>query len=141
MRYLIGKHALNLMCRLKTTGDWHTSALKWENLTIRDTEDSVFGMWGIDLDPPTTIPNNESLRIPIANHLRAVADLLEIGYFTVVSGFKNDWIDVDDYDDELMEHVLLLQGNENWPKIDKIMRKEYGKKWLSLKAGKEPTRP
>lgn len=136
MKYLTDIHALNLPCRLKTTGDWHTSALKWEYLLIRESDDSVFGDWGIDLDPPTTIPNHPDLRIPIANHLRAVADILEEGRFTLAPGFKSDWIDVDDYDDELMEHVLLLQNLPTWSRIDGIMKKEYGLRWLNLKTGK-----
>ena len=140
MQYLTDIHALNLPCRLRTTGDWHTSALRWGRLIVRDSNDSVFGDWGIELEPLASIPNHPELHIPVANHLRAVADILEQGRFTLAPGFKNDWIDVDDYDDELMEHVLMLRSLPTWPRIDQIMKKEYGRKWLSMKTGKSSTK-
>lgn len=49
MRYITGIHALNLPCSLKTCGDWHTSALKWVDITYADTESSILGDWGIAL--------------------------------------------------------------------------------------------
>lgn len=37
MLYITGVHALNIECELDTTGDWHTSALSWDAIKMRDT--------------------------------------------------------------------------------------------------------
>jgi len=78
MRYITGIHALNLPCSLLTSGDWHQSGLRWEKITYRDTEDSIFGDWGIE--QCSVVPKHEGT-YAVANHIRALLDLLEIGNF------------------------------------------------------------
>lgn len=34
MEYISGIHALNLICNLDTCGDWHQSAIQWDNPTM-----------------------------------------------------------------------------------------------------------
>lgn len=48
MKYISGVQALNLPCSLDTCGDWHTSALQWQVLNYKDTEQSILGDWGIE---------------------------------------------------------------------------------------------
>lgn len=48
MKYLTGIHALNLPCQLSTCGDWHTSALQWSSLSLKESDDSVFRDYGIE---------------------------------------------------------------------------------------------
>jgi len=47
MQYITGIHALNIPCSLDTTGDWHSSWIQWKHPRIRDTEDSIFGEYGL----------------------------------------------------------------------------------------------
>ncbi len=44
MIYVSGIHALNLNCKLNTSGDWHQSALKWKDITLLDSEKSPFAI-------------------------------------------------------------------------------------------------
>jgi len=48
MEYITGIHALNIPCKLDTSGDWHASALKWEKISTAESKDSLFGDYGIE---------------------------------------------------------------------------------------------
>jgi hypothetical protein len=134
MKYLTGLHALNLKCELLTCGDWHTSALKWENLTVADTEKSVFGMYGIELN--RTIPFTEIPQVMnVANHIRALLDLVDGGKFAVAQGMNKDFICNENYDGEVFDKVLMLRNNQNWNEIDRFMEREYRLKWLKYRKG------
>jgi hypothetical protein len=126
MKYLTGKHALNIGCELLTCGDWHRSGLRWVDLTIRDSEDSVYGDWGIELNKQ--IPGHDEL-FHVANHIRAILDLMAEGNFAVAQGMKEDYICNDDYTSLVFELVNLLRHSENWTAIDAFMLKEYGDEW------------
>lgn len=130
MIYLTGIHALNLPCQLNTCGDWHTSALKWENLSLQDSEKSIYKNYGIDSD--IHIPEHKETYF-VANHIRALLDLLEKGYFSVAGGMNEDFICNSDYDNEIFEKVLLLKNSSNWKQIDEFMGKEYHMKWVNFK--------
>lgn len=43
MKYISCIHDLNLPCSLETCGDWHTSALQWVDLHMRESDNSIFG--------------------------------------------------------------------------------------------------
>lgn len=131
MKYITGIHALNISCDLETCGDWHQSALGWEDLTIGDSSKSVFKDYGIELKK--TIPNHTKT-FPVANHIRALLDLLELGKFSVAQGMNKDFVCNDKYDNEIFEKVLYLRSNENWKEIDSFMGREYHGKWLDFKA-------
>lgn len=130
MQYITGIHALNLPCALNTCGDWHTSALRWEKITWRESFQSPFNDYGIEMH--RSIP---FLQIPdcnIANHIRALLDLLHEGNFATAQGMRDDFIGNDAYTQEIFAKVLLLQGEENWTVIDAFMEREYKLQWLQF---------
>lgn len=134
MLYLSGIHALNTNCQLNTTGDWHSSALKWNvvNQRLVDSEKSIFGDYGIETNK--NIPFvNEKTKYNVANHIRACLDMLAEGKFAELQGMRKDFICTDEYDNEIFEKVLLLKTQPNWNAIDAFMEKEYMLKWVNHK--------
>lgn len=127
MKYLTGQHALNLPCSLLTCGDWHMSALQWERLRFVESEESVFGDYGIELD--CFVPTHEE-RYAVANHIRALLDLLVDGKFTIAQGMRDDFICNDDYTNEVFEKVSMLKNQPNWSEIYGFMCREYKMKWV-----------
>ena len=134
MIYLSGIHALNLNCNLLTCGDWHQSALKWEKLTLLDSKDSIFENYGIEYNKQ--IPKTNK-KYPVANHIRALLDLLVLGYFPLAEGMKEDFICNEEYTNEIFDKVYLMKSLPNWNEIDKFMEKEYRLEWLEYKEGKK----
>lgn len=91
MKYVTGRHAMNLPCSLGTWGDYRTFAVNWDKLTILDSEDSVFGDYGIETG--RTIPFlADNKEYNIANHIRAFLDLLTIGGYASAEGMKEEYI-------------------------------------------------
>jgi len=135
MIYLSGVHALNIPCSLLTCGDWHQSALKWDKETIklrvRESNKSIFGDYGIESDK--RIPEHEQ-RFNVANHIRALLDLLIDGNFPVAQGMKEDFICNEDYTGEVFSKVIMLTGVSNWNDIDRFMEREYRNKWVRFKG-------
>jgi len=131
MLYITGIHALNLPCSLLTCGDWHCSSLQWKRPNLRESRNSVFGDYGIELN--VKIPEHDGL-YAAANHIRALLDLLELGKFSVAQGMNDDFICNADYDDEIFDKVLLLRELPGWHEIDRFMGKEYLSKWLDFKS-------
>jgi len=127
MQYITGIHALNLTCSLLTCGDWHRYSIQWERPNIRAAEDSLFGEYGIEYC--SHVPGRKGTHA-VANHIRALLDLLEVGNYGLAQGMDNDYICNDDYTEEIFEKVLLMKELPNWCDIDKFMGKEYGGKWL-----------
>lgn len=132
MQYVTGVHALNIPCSLLTCGDWHSSALKWQNITLMDTEKAFFKDYGIELNK--RIPNHNET-FAVENHIRALLDLLEIGNFSTAQGVNKDFICNDDYNIEVFEKVFLMKNLPNWEDIDRFMTKEYYQKWVDFKKG------
>ena len=130
MMYITGQQALNLPCGLLTCGDWHMSALQWRDLNFRNSEKSIFADYGIEFNK--AVPEHKE-RYNVANHIRALLDLLELKKFTVAQGMNKDFICNDDYDEEIFGKVLLLRNTEQWESIDNFMGKEYMRKWLNYK--------
>ena len=130
MQYVTGIHALNLPCSLLTCGDWHCPALQWKMLGFRDSENSIFGDYGIEQN--SAIPEHEGT-YAVANHIRALLDLLEFGNFSVAQGMNNDFICNDDYTDEVFSKVAMMRGLPHWQDIDLFMGREYYGKWLDYK--------
>ena len=131
MKYITGIHALNLPCNLITDGDWHCSALRWKDIMFNNTEDSFFKDYGIEYGKH--IPNHEDT-FAVANHIRALLDLLEMGNFSVAQGMNKDFIGNDYYNDEILSKVASMKVLPNWLEIDQFMGKEYYGKWLSYKG-------
>ena len=132
MIYLTGIHALNLPCTLDTCGDWHQSALRWEDLTLRDSDTMFFKEWGIE---PTRILPKHSRKYPVANHIRALLDLLEESNFSAAQGMNNDFICNAQYDQEVFHLVYQMRVLQNWDAVNDFMGKEYRMKWLNFLAG------
>lgn len=130
MQYITGIHALNLPCSLLTCGDWHCSALQWEKPQFASSEDSFFGEYGIEYC--SVVPENEGT-YAVANHIRALLDLLELGNYSVAQGMNQDFIGNDDYTDEVFAKVALMRELPHWREIDKFMGQEYYGKWLDHK--------
>jgi len=130
MRYITGIHALNLPCSLLTCGDWHCSALQWQKPAFRNSETSFFGDYGIEYC--STVPENEGT-YAVANHIRALLDLLELGNFSVAQGMNQDYICNSCYTNEVFNKVALMQSLPHWSEIDSFMEHEYYGQWLDFK--------
>ena len=133
MQYITGIHALNLPCSLLTGGDWHRSALQWERPRFQESEGSLYGDYGIEYC--SCIPENEGT-YAVANHIRALLDLIEIGNFGLAQGMNKNYISNNDYNEEVFDKVALMKDFTNWSEIDKFMGLEYYGKWLAYKDGK-----
>ena len=128
MKYLTGIHALNLPCKLNTCGDWHCSGLRWKNLSFKESEQSVWGDYGIETH--RSIPFlSETNTYNVANHIRALLDLLYEGNFSVAQGMKEDFICTDEYDEEIFGKVFMLKDSSRWFLVNKFMQAEYGEQW------------
>lgn len=130
MKYITGQHALNIPCSLFTCGDWHQSAIQWDLPYFRDSNDSIFKDYGIEQDKK--IPEHIE-KYNVANHIRAILDLLEVGNFSLAQGMNKDFICNDEYTYEIFEQVRKLRDIPYWDEIDKFMGKEYFSEWLKYK--------
>ena len=134
MRYLSGIHALNLNCSLDTCGDWHQSALRWEELDWRESDGSVWGDYGIEEN--SHIPKHPGT-YKTANHIRALLDLLADGNTALAQGMRDELVDNDKYTLEIFSKVILLKQLPVWPKVDDFMGMEYFRQWLEYKDEKQ----
>jgi hypothetical protein len=130
MRYITGQHALNINCPLLTCGDWHQSALQWDAPLFRDSTKSIFGDYGIEKN--IAIPDHTE-KFNVANHIRALLDLLEMGKFSLAQGMNKDYICNDGYTTEIFNQVMLLSNSPLWIDIDKFMGKEYLSEWIAYR--------
>lgn len=134
MKYLSGIHALNLSCSLDTCGDWHQSSLNWNRLDWRDSYGSLWGDYGIENN--SHVPENPGT-YKVANHIRALLDLLHDGNTAVVQGMRDQYICNDEYTEEIFGKVTYMKDMPIWPLIDDFMGKEYYSKWLRYKERHE----
>lgn len=130
MEYISGIHALNLNCGLLTCGDWHQSGIQWHTPYTLESSDSIFGDYGIEFGK--RIPESDGTFM-VANHIRALLDLLEQGKFSLAQGMRDDFICNADYTNEIFEKVWALRGMSHWDEIDRFMGKEYFAEWLDFK--------
>lgn len=135
MLYLSGIHALNVPCSLNTCGDWHASALQWANLRLKQSSGSFFGDYGIEKNK--TIPEHKE-KYNVANHIRAILDLLQDSLFSVAQGMKNDFICTSEYDSEVFDKIYSMHNLKNWSEIDEFMKKEYLMKWVNYRNSIAP---
>jgi len=127
MKYITGIHALNLPCSLPTFGDWHRYGIQWKNLKIRDTEKSIFGDYGIE--EYSKVPEHPGT-FKVANHIRALLDMLAEGQFGYAQGMRKDFICNDSLDTEVFEKVFQLKNTPLWDQINQFMGREYAMRWL-----------
>lgn len=134
MKYITGNYALNLECSLDTSGDWHQSCLDWGNIPLKESEGSIFGDYGIEEN--YNIPFHRGKKFFVANHLRAILDKIESNKYMTLTGFYNDFICTDKYNQEFFEKVFLLKDSKNWNKISEFIGKEFKNSWLSFLESK-----
>ncbi len=128
MKYLSGIHALNLPCNLNTCGDWHCSGLQWERLHLYESEKSLWGDYGIEQQRKIPfLSENETFNI--ANHIRALLDLIYESNFAAAQGMKEDFICTDEYNKEIFDKIVLLKTFSHWDKVNNFMKAEYGNEW------------
>lgn len=134
MKYITGIHALNLPCDLATCGDWHTSALHWKDIFYGESDTSPLGEWGIELNK--NIPNHTET-YAVANHIRALLDLLLLEYYPIAQGMREDFICNESYTHLIFEKVTSLKQHLNWEKVNDFMVKEYKADWIEYIMGNE----
>lgn len=132
MKYITGMQALNLPCSLNTSGDWHQSSMSWSELDMRESVGSFFGNYGIELN--SCIPNSTGV-FYVANHIRALLDLLFEEKYSLAQGMRKDFICTNEYDNEIFEKVSTMKILPYWENINNFMIKEYKMLWLSYKGG------
>lgn len=131
MKYVTGTYALNINCSLETCEDWHRSALQWDKMTIKESNGSIYGDYGIEQDKK--VPCHNGL-YNVANHIRALLDLLIDKKFSSAQGMNDGFIVVDIYNEEIFEKVCMLRVLDYWPDIDCFMLYEYREKWINYKT-------
>ena len=132
MKYISLIHALNLPCKLETCGDWHMTGIQWDNLHFLESDNSLWGDYGIETNRKIF---GHSENYNVANHIRALLDLLYIGNFSSAQGMNKDFICNSKYDEEIFEMVYMMHKLPNWKDIDRFMQKEYFYKWDKFKEG------
>lgn len=132
MLYITGMHSLTTECRLGTTGDTHSSSVSWDDPDIREYDGSPLGDEGIERD--LYIPRLGKV-FNKADHIRAIADLLECGSYALAGGMREDYLDGDlSHNGTLFNMVWSLKrvkSDSEWREISKVMEKEYMLRWLT----------
>lgn len=131
MLYISGRAALNIPCQLETDGDWHRLSIDWDNVRLRRSSDSIFGEYGIEKQREVSWLKEP---VNVANHLRALLDLLDDGQLSTARGMRSDYINNDQYTKELMDHVWMLRDRPHWDAIDQLMGREYAMIWVRYKG-------
>lgn len=134
MEYLTGIHALNLSCQLDTCGDWHSKSINWNNPDIRESVNTVFGDYGIESDRSIRYLDS-SKRYNVANHIRALLDMLVSGNYGYAQGMKEEYICNEQYTDQIFNQVLKLRDTGNWYHINEFMKSEYKLEWIKFLEG------
>ena len=127
MKYITGIHALNIPCSLETGGDWHMFGIQWGKPTMMDTDTAFFGnLWS----EQHKIPPDFQRLVPVANHIRACLDLLELRDYINLQGMKEDYICHNDYQDLIFSQVLKMRSLPYWKEISRFMESEYFMDWV-----------
>ena len=131
MKYISNEYALNIPCSLKTSGDWHYNSYPVEKAKLFDSNESYFGDFGIE----EHVINNKTYFV--ANHLRAILDLMFCKKFDFLKGFKDDFIVVDDYNSMFFDKVYELRNLDMWDEVNFLMKEEFMIEWLDYIDQKE----
>ncbi len=129
MEYITGIFALNIECELETCGDWHCSALDWDNMKFLNTEESFYENYGIEFKDRII---SGYKNVYVANHIRALLDLLLESKFSIAQGMNRDFIGNEKYDKEIFNKVYEMRNQKNWKEVNKFMEKEYLMKWINF---------
>lgn len=132
MLYISEYHAVNIdHPNEESAVDWHGTAYDWDNPPMLESEESVFGDFGID-EIEFSI-DGRTYRAPVATHLRACLDMLERGHHVAAQGMRDNFLGNEELTPLLFEKVAMLRESEHWPAIDKLMGREYLMSWLEFK--------
>lgn len=126
MHYISGLYALNIPCKLRTFGDWHYYSLNWDDIPLWNSGESPWGEYGIETN---RFIGGYDKPFNVANHIRAVLDLIRTGQFTLLQGMRRELISNDSYNKEIFEKVVMLKEQENWISIHQFMCGEYKFIW------------
>ena len=135
MKYITGIHALNIECKLDTCGDWHTSALDWNNIKFKESDESILGDYGIEVDK--YIPEHDGAMC-VANHIRALLDMIADENFGSAQGMRADFICNDKYNCEIFDMACKIMQNsaeDKAKRIQEFMCREYGLDWINYRGG------
>lgn len=131
MEYLTDVYGLNIPdFELDTTGDWHASCLDWSKAVFKESDESLLRDWGIRQVRVEAYPFLGE-KIAVANHLRALADIIIDGRFTLLRGMRRDFLGTDKYNLEFFTAINSLKNSDNWENINSFMRKEFGLEWVN----------
>lgn len=133
VKYLTGVQALNIPCLLNTNGDWHQSGIHWETLKMAESQGSFFDQYGIE--GPKKVPMHKS-KIYVANHIRALLDMLYDQDFSNAQGMRKDYIGNDSYNNIVFDQVYKMRNLSYWYLIDRFMESEYKLYWLAFKESR-----
>lgn len=139
MNYITGIYALNLKCSLKTPGDWQRDKLNWDNPVLYDSENSMWGDYGIEKN--FCVPKHHGKQYWVANHIRASLDLLEMNEFTLLQGFRDNFIDNEKFTQEIFDKVYKMRNLPNWEEIKKFIGQEYSIEWYHFLDSKKESLP
>lgn len=126
MKYVTKIHALNILCKLNTTGDWHWGGIQWDHPTIRESNGSFFGDYGLKQNKEIPYHNE---KYNVANHIRALLDMLLENDFDMAQGMRDNFIDNDKYTKEIFYLVYSMNKLPNWQQINDFMLEEYKLDW------------
>ena len=128
MKYITGLHALDLPCSLETCGDFHHLP-DWKHPMVMNTEKAFFGDWGLEWHE---IPGQGGKRVPVANHIRACLDMLEMRDYANLQGMNAVYLDAPRYNEFIFEQVLRMRALPYWKEIDAFMESEYFMFWVRV---------
>lgn len=134
MKFISGQQALNIPCSLETCGDWHTSALQWDKLDLKESEGSIFGEYGLEVCK--SVPKHRGQEFYVADTIRASLELMIEDRLSVVQGLREDFICNEKYTQELFSKVIHLKSLPHWNKIDSFMKREYTFDWVRFRDDK-----
>ena len=134
MKYLTGMFALNTPCPLDTTGDWHRLCYDWSNPEYAESDESLWGTYGIYFNENIPMLGTGGY---VADHIRALLDMLSQGRFLEAQGMRNDYICNDSYNEIIFSKVIMLINNTNWDGVNAFMHREYPRKWRMFLKDKE----
>lgn len=137
MQYITGIFALNIRTMSDVSGDWHRGALDWSKVCLQDSDQSLWGDYGIAKDH--FVPEL-GRKCNVANTVRALLDLIAAKQFHYAQGMQSDLICNDNYTTEIFDKVLMLKNCPDWSEIDSFMQSEYKMKWVRY-AGSEASAP
>ena len=140
MQYITGLHALTCPCSLQTPGEPHAS-VDWTYPAMADSDSAFFKDYGIET--VREIPYLSGSH-NVANHIRAILDLLAAGEIEQLTGLKREILANDELAPELFNKVTELQTENVWNQVSWFIGCEYGVEWLDFLKSKSinwPTNP